>query len=152
MLVLSRKHCMAAREPCWSSRLDVKGEEKLATEDGPWDRRAAGDRLQSSSPSRACRESVADRVQLQKQTATDPNVNIITRDSVLVAAELEEEAILLRNQLVSQLFTLKCVRPPVLSGFAAEVPVTRPFSTLSSRSYLPYASPAQTSLRRSSPP
>lgn len=49
--------------------------------------------------------SFADEMKLQKQAGIDPNIGLISRDSMLSAAELEEEAILLRNQLVSQLFT-----------------------------------------------
>ena len=48
-------------------------------------------------------------VQLQNRGGTDPNVSMISRDSPLDAAELEEEANLLRTQLVTQMYTSRCV-------------------------------------------
>lgn len=47
--------------------------------------------------------------QLQKQGGNDPNISMITRDSPLNSQELEEEANLLRTQLVTQMYTSSSV-------------------------------------------
>ena len=48
-------------------------------------------------------------IQLQTRGGTDPNISMISRDSPFDATELEEEANLLRTQLVTQMYSSRCV-------------------------------------------
>jgi symplekin len=72
----------------------------------------AGTRAAAADPRVSCfeRKTLALQLippQLQKQAPSEPSVAMITRDSPLSVQDLEEEANLLRTQLVTQMYSIE---------------------------------------------